>query len=326
MAVLIYDSVGQPYAKGYYEIFKSEPYASGASLIVTKMESVGTWHLPGLLRAIVTHGADEKDLLIAGHGTTAGLSIPLAEGKDRNVGQYLQLTVLMSDKSVKEKASRCEITEEEVNQILRLRAQVLKLKLGRIEFRVCNMGQSITSLAGLKNFLGAGIVGAPDILDFFGTLDFGKPTKDAKIWTDWLKAHPKAQIYNMPGGKVAVYRLLQFSCQAETSQAVTDWIKASLPASKAEIDIVKVPVHALLGGTFIFPNESGYVKHIKHYSKGNPLLQEDPFGPSGALRIPDADWESRIIPRVARQYPGSVGRDPLPSGQAQSRRGPVGMA
>lgn len=325
MAVLIYDSRGQPYAKEYYETFKTEPYGkNNASLTVTSMNPLGAWNLPGLLKAIRVLCTKDKDLLIVGHGNPHGLRLPLAAGKTKTAAQYRQLRSLIGKKTDKDKASYCMITEAEVKLILTLRTEVLKLKLLRVEIRACDIGQSMLALSALKDFLGAGTVGAPDLPDFFGKLNFGKPNNDGNYWQKWQKEHPGQQIYNMQGGKVAVQRLLQFNCLAETTKAVNEWIKAYLPTPTKQVNTQKFPVHAFLGSTFFFPNESGYVSHIKHYSKGNPLLQGDIFGGTGALKIPEVEHERRMLVRTGRQV-GLLWKEAQTGGQTRSRRGPIGI-
>jgi hypothetical protein len=326
MAILICDNKGQPYAKPYYEVFKTEPVSAGVSITIGKIVPMDAWHFPALLSAIQKNCTEDKDLLIAGHGTSQGLSIPLVPGKKKTAAQFQQLTVLAGKDTTENKAKICKITEPEVKQILALRVNVMKLKLGRIEFRACNMGDSTVTLAAYKDFLGAGTVGAPDMLDFFGSIVPGKPNNDSKFWENWLKTHQGARIYKMQSGRVALYRLLRGSYLIESENAMKEWIKAYLPATTGQVSIQEFPVHALVNSQFIFPNESSFVSHIKHYSKGNPLLQLDFLDKMGALQDQKGGIEKGICSRAGRRYPGSLGTgDKIPT-LTPSNRGPLGFA
>lgn len=326
MAVLICDNKGQPYAKPYYELFKTEPVSAGVSITIGKIVPLDAWHLPALLSAIQKNCTQDKDLLIAGHGTSQGLSIPLVAGKKKTAAQFSQLAVLMGKDTIENKAKICKITAAEVKQILALGATVMKLGLGRVEFRACNMGDSAVTLAAYKDFLGAGTVGAPDMLDFFGSIAPGKPNNDPKFWDKWVKEHPGARIYKMPSGRVALYRLLRGSYLIESESAMKEWIKTYLPATAGQVGIQEFPVHALVNSQFIFPNESSFVSHIKHYSKGNPLLQMDFLNKMGALQEHKGGITQGICARAKRRLPGSLGTgDKVPT-LTPSNRNPLGFA
>ncbi|MHC4487837.1 MAG: hypothetical protein ACYSW7_01485 [Planctomycetota bacterium] len=327
MAIVIYDSKGQPFAKPYYDTFKTEPYEHGKSLTVKNVEPVNRWNFPKLLSTIISQGKTDKDLIIVGHGIAQGLSIPLAAGKKLTAAQFKQLNILSSNQSIKEKALKCMISKAEVKAILKLRAQVMNLKLRRIEFRACNMGKISMVLQAYKTFLGANTVGAPDLFDCFGPFNFNTPTKDPQTWKKMMKLFPKPREFSMPGGKVAIHHkrigaTLDLKCLAETKKAVQDWVKAYLPATQAQINTQSIPFHALLGGRLIYPNENDFVRHIKHYSKGNPLLQGDIFDETGFLQNPEAEEEQRICARTRRRTTGTIGMN---SKISHRNRGPIGI-
>ncbi|MHC4212583.1 MAG: hypothetical protein ACYSWP_04320 [Planctomycetota bacterium] len=327
MAIVIYDSKGQPLAKPYYDTFKIEPYEHGKSLTVKKVTPVKKWNFTKLLSVIISQGKKDKDLIIVGHGIAQGLSIPLAAGKKLTAAQVQQLNILSSNQSIKDKASRCLISKPEVKTILMLRAQVIKLKLQRIEFRACNMGKIPMVLKAYKTFLGAGTVGAPDLFDCFGPLPFDTPTKDPKTWKKMMQLFPKPQEFSMPGGKVAIHHTrrgskMDLKCLAETTKAVKEWAKAYLPATKAQINTQSIPFHALLGNRLIFPNENGFVGHIIHYSKGNALIQGNIFEETGFLQNPQAEEEQRICAYTTRMTPGPTGTN---SKILHRKAGPIGI-
>jgi len=323
MSVLICDNKGVPYAKPYYETFKSEPVSPGVSISINKIVPMNIWHFPALLSAIQQNCTKDKDLLIVGHGTTHGLSIPLVPN-NKNKAQYQQLKALAREDTTKNKAKICKISEQEVKLITTLRAKVMKLKLRRIEFRACEMGQLSLALSIYKEFLGASTVGAPDMLDYFGLIVPGKPTNDTKFWEKWLKTHPKSRIYKMKSGKVALHFILNISCLAESEMAMKEWIKAYLPPMTGQVSTKKFPVHAFVGGEFIFPKESSYVSHIKHYSSGNPLLKLDFLNKMGVREELETGLEHGICSRSGRRYPGPLGNgDKITT---LTHRGPLGLA
>lgn len=233
MATAIIHTQGVPNASSYYTMFPSEPFSVSEWLAIRRIEPISPWHFPGLLTKVLQVGATDKEILILSHRTSDGLDIPLVPNAKKTISaQYQQLNVLASSQPVKKKAEICKITEDEVTSICRQMESVRKLKLKKVEVRACNMGGSLLTLEAYQEFFGSGSVGAPDYLDFFGTVDPGTPTTNARDWSIWLAQHKNAQVFKMKSGRVAIHFFARkFNMLADSFVAVKEWIGAYLPAS-----------------------------------------------------------------------------------------------
>ena len=71
--------------------------------------------------------------------------------------------------------------------ILKTRALATrKVKLARIVFRACNLGDTTSDLDRLREFFGAAKACAPGLYDSYVIANTNEPTTDARTWRNWL--------------------------------------------------------------------------------------------------------------------------------------------
>ena len=274
MATAIINSREFPYTMRYFEKFPYEPCETGFALPVSSRKPLAKWNLINVLKEMEAAGKKDKNVVIVSHGNLKGIRCPLIAGKPASDAEMDHLNILMSkSKSKKDKAQICHITETEVDAILAARENVLNQHLNRVELRACNLGTNLLALAALRNFFGSKIITAPKVGDYFGLVNTGKPTKNAKDWAVFLKRRPAAKLFNMPSGKIAIRHLLHFSVLTESDKVTAEWIKKYLPHPNGPVSTHEFPVHALLSLPPCFPMEPGYAKQISAFKGGNPLLQ-----------------------------------------------------
>lgn len=170
----------------YYERFHIEP---ARNIVVTSIKQP---ECPATLESLMIEmmKANEKNFLVVAHGSKTGtlLFIGLANRGNTAVGGVVRGTMIsLSDLRVlgaaynrmnitpKEKATPAEcqalgLTEAEVRRLVEVIRIKSRHRTKLIEFRGCNLGNSLEMLLYLRLILSAEWIGAPNLFSQFGNL------------------------------------------------------------------------------------------------------------------------------------------------------------
>jgi hypothetical protein len=241
-------------------------------------------------------------LVIHGYEDGSGLSLDLShshKSTTKAMADHFNLQRLMDIDDPKGKLPRQErvklgLSDAAIRQLIGLMHKVRDLKIDCIEFRACNLGRNPMSLGRFRKFLGARLVGAPDLHSFFGK-------GPVAIGQDLPRKHrhpgdPKWEIYNFPNALTPPNLVCCFKLDGETkpekghvfadsAAVLDDWIKSFLMPngqhSKGDMPIhglwvtsrreyleaeqLNVPLGSWGGPSprrVMFPLSENYAKHI----------------------------------------------------------------
>ena len=168
-----------------------------AGQVDTVTEGVSFEHL---LELLIKSPSTNFILIVHGHSDGSGLHIPLAPRQTKPHTEHWDLQKLMDvDAGVSEMSapdlSRMGISKHHVARLLTLMRQVRQKKIDCIEFRSCNLGKNIMALNRFRQFLGARLVGAPDLHTLFGL-------PGTAVGPEFLATHAR----HHPGGNWETYK------------------------------------------------------------------------------------------------------------------------
>jgi hypothetical protein len=247
-------------ANAYYERFRFEPLRSGNLMPISNRFTVSPPSFAGLLRMIIDQSATE--VLIVGHGTTEGLTMPLLAGHAAQASTVGIGTLMQADRSDSDKARDLHLSESQVQNLTELLSQVRNLGLTRVELRACNFGYApAAALSPLVRALNAQIAGAPACYDTYATLNPGAPSTDATVWQQWSTGHadPRyTRFFNngqattslplQSGHRVGVCVVrcgngVSASMMADSWDAVRQWVAAMFPTPTPAYQQGPLPAH-----------------------------------------------------------------------------------
>lgn len=263
-------------ANAYYRRFSSEPIRTGPLMELSSRVSVAPPSFAELLRQIVSHRATK--VLIVGHGTTEGLTMPLVAGRRAQASTAGLGTLTQANRSDAEKARDLGLTESQVRTLKDRLAEVQALGLTRVELRACNFGQTpAAALSPLARALNAQTVGAPICYDAYASFNPGTPSTDETRWRNWSvnQADPRYTRYfnngqpvpSFPpqsGGRVGICVTqcgggVSSRMMADSWEAVRQWVAAMFPPPRPAYQQGPFPAHFLFTlSRAIFPCEREY--------------------------------------------------------------------
>jgi hypothetical protein len=281
-ALIIDDDYGR-LAIDYYAKFPEEPISKTATLKVESTQSIPTTSLDTLLSSIQGAFKDTKegkDLVIASHGNSLGMLMPLFPKHSKSASSE-NLLILMGSEARDKKAAKLSLKPDQVDQLMSKMEAVRKIGLGHVAFRGCTIGEKPKNLTTLKDLLAAGTVSATNLYSTYG---YGLPKtfKDKKAFEKQWSLHEKDG--HLHTGKARVILVTRPGKEAfteiielylETQDVMLEWLQthfvAGTKADTATAVANKVPLHYLsfkppvlpLDGTHKGVAEIGYADFIR---------------------------------------------------------------
>jgi hypothetical protein len=263
-------------ANAYYERFRSEPIRSGTLMPIASRVAVSPPNFAELLRLIAEQRPTE--VLIVGHGTTEGLTMPLAAGGSSQASTAGLGALTQEGRTDAEKARDLHLSEAQVRTLRERLAAVQSLGLARVELRACNFGYTpAAALAPLVRALRAQVAGAPTCYDAYARLNPGTPSAAAAAWQQWSATHadPRYTRYfnngqaanSLPiqsGRRVGICVTqcgggVSTAMMADSWDAVRQWVAALFPTPTPAYRDGPIPAHFLFTAVRpLFPRESAY--------------------------------------------------------------------
>jgi hypothetical protein len=263
-----------------------------------------------LLELLVASHWKNFILMVHGHQDGSGLFIPLAPGQPKPHTEHWDLQKLMdvaagvSTMSAADSA-RMGISGQHVDKIIGLMHKVRDKRIDCIEFRSCNLGKNTNSLDRFRKFLGARLVGAPDLHTVFGLTD-------TRVGPEFLKTHA----HHHPGGNWETYKFphafgepdlvccfqlnelqkpeAKGHIVADTEATLDAWVKQYVMATGSRPRNEQMAMHGLwIADMWVKPRHKGDPDHL-------PVMltveTDDPLGTWGNEGL------RRLIPPLSDDY------------------------
>ncbi|MDI9629004.1 MAG: hypothetical protein QM286_10735, partial [Acidobacteriota bacterium] len=164
--------ISRAVAVKYYTQVPVEPIPGGGSVEVKKASVLPKPTMITLLQFVAR--TKPRNLVIVAHGEGGGITVRLAPSSESAlVSPHLGALVSSSGKVTADLAKELGISMANLKALQEAAAKVRALKLGRVDFRACTLGEFADSLELLRAFFGAGAVSAPKKLDEFGGVSPG---------------------------------------------------------------------------------------------------------------------------------------------------------
>lgn len=246
----------------YYRQVPAEPIPDGSFVTVTRARS----EKPNMI-ALLQHIANAKppNVVVVSHGEGTGISVTLTPTSETAlVSPHLQTLVDNKGKVSAELARELEISVKSLRALQDAARRVRALKLGRVDFRSCTLGEFSDTLELLRSFFGAGAVSAPKNLDEFGGVRPGAPTTGEDAWKKWRSDHPFGTVEGDPPHRVGFETYSARSAmQFESKPGLRSWLDRKFPGHRYKDG--KVYYHGILvGNDFVFPGDRGYLDQLGH--------------------------------------------------------------
>ncbi len=259
-----------PAAAPFYAIHPTEPIVSAGALKVIASTKLTRMTAVDLLQSMVQQRKklEGGNVLIVGHGTDQGMSMPLAPGSASRL-QNNALGVLFKNESRgvadAQAARQLFVSPATLQRLKVLAATVRALGLQRVEARACTVGAEQATLENLRRFFGARVFGGPKVFDVFGGFPRQRPGS-AKAFEKWYQDRG-AKVEGPPGKRIAFTlfddgRIREFA--VESADALRIWAAAKFPTGQPK-PRGAVHYHALLENWQpVFPNEPRFRQLLAH--------------------------------------------------------------
>ncbi len=273
------DQSGHPTAGAYYTLFPDEPVLPSGTVHCRTVKELSAMTVSSLLEAILASKAE--NVLISCHGNPKGLSIPLIEGTDIELGSFVSELLAQWRDGKQSEEVMVNTLKWDTWPLRPLAAfqdrvkQIGKRKLGRVELRSCNTGADVDTLKNLRQFFNCKSLTAPTVLDGYAPIDPGSPTISPGDWSEFRKKHPVRLEEGSPPDRFAIaHRVspgnkLTFSAITESPKGLRNFIDGHFVVPKTFRAGPPIPGHALIPpGKAIFPADSEYVSHLRKVNAG----------------------------------------------------------
>lgn len=272
MAVALVNEKQHPSAVTWYGEFPDEPIAPSGVMSIATVVPVKFKTAHQLLQLIAANvKSTGEEVLIVTHATEFGLWLKWTA--TTTVHDDEGRVPLLDDDTIKvflgkrkqDKLDALGISEAQLKALEKARDAVVKLKLKRIEFRACHLGEYTHVLELIRKFFGAKHCGAPKLQDAYSPTPKLRPNSKS----EWKK-FPKSNI-EIFGGKRIAYRVFSFSNTgtafkyawiSESTDAQKEWNKKhfdkKVEKTKAIHGLVEVSQTGL-----IFPHDADYRTNLE---------------------------------------------------------------
>ncbi len=180
-------------AVGFYNMFPAEAVLPSPEVMqIQDVVRVRNPSLGSLLQAIVRKR--DRDVVVVSHGSDTQLMLQVTRGINIGVDAGAINALLGSDSDA-ELARRLRTRARNVTRIRSQIRAVQRMRLNRVEFRACRIGQSRPTLQALQRLFGAASTCGPKAFDGYGPVSNVRPTADASVLAAWQRAHPQHQSF-----------------------------------------------------------------------------------------------------------------------------------
>lgn len=284
------DTSAHPRAVDYYQMFHSEPIGASGAIPVDGIEGIARLTLEALLDGILRRVGRNENIVIVSHGQDIGLALPLVVGPPSTPRARAEaLGMLGSDRetvfdgmmappvSVEQIQQSTHLAADQITRLRQKMNSVRALQLNHVALRACNIGTWGNALSTIRAFFGSRAISGPDIRDTFGSLNFGTPTTDARVWQSWERGHPDAFVEGSSPNRVGLHtttptarHAYTLSAIADSSAAVRAWASRHLlGGSSATYTSGAVPYHGLFNmsrapgqSPIYFSGDASFRSHI----------------------------------------------------------------
>ncbi len=276
------DITVHPAAPHFYRQNLKEPIPgdSNSSVDVGHITNFSHVRLAQLLTAILKSTKAGGSIIVISHGTGQGLSIVVGRNASFQTSKLERdaLALIRSNLAGQETdadtATRLFMSAAEYRDLKGLIGRVKQLKLARVDLRACNTGKDEDTMADLQEFFDCDVLCAPDILDSFGPINLGAPTKNPSAWEKWRKENPQANVEGTSLGRFAYQVVLdgpsaKITAMADSTERAVEWVKARIGSRSYTGGTAYY--HALAQRApriFIFAAEAGFRDHLKQALRG----------------------------------------------------------
>jgi hypothetical protein len=241
MAIALINTKAHPAAVPYFTRFPKEPIpkASGEFVTVEKTASLADWQLTTLLDAMIKNIKAATDVLIVMHGNDAGLFIKVGPNVGFNVAVMRMLVSALEGRtSDADMLGYLNLNPRTgADEWKRLKDRILKMQalgIRRVDLRACNVGKDADVMYYLQKIFNCDICCAPKAYDVYGMVDLGRPTKDPRVWADWLKNHQGANVQSSKSGRFAYLHTIagdsiKIEAMTDSDDAAAEWVGRNLP-------------------------------------------------------------------------------------------------
>jgi hypothetical protein len=249
----------------------NEPVLPDGLMPIDRLAYVKDMSVTSLLDAIVAKGSAVSggDVLLVSHGTIEGLDLNLTKKSQVKLqGRALEALVENASGGLGdfETARILRTTVDALSVLKEKMAKVRALSINRLELRCCLLGDGPRYLDLTRVFFGASSACAPDVLNAIGAFTSkSQPTSNPKVWSAWLKGHPRAIVETLAPGRFAWWRPraggLPREWLADTREAAAAWLDTRAPNHK----YTKGPIYyecQIIGSDLIFAADSNYRNHL----------------------------------------------------------------
>ncbi len=244
------DVHAHPQAHPYYLLAPEEPISPSGVLTLTRFVDLPAGVTGNVLLAMVAqHAKVGEDVMIVSHGNERGLAMPLvphpwfAPGVVPPPGfvpprlQDEVVRVLLSPAMKGQEAADVLFTTTALVADMRASIKAIAAKkLGRVELRACNVGDSNDALETFRDLFGAAEAGAPTIYDSYAE---ARPPMTGNV-AAWAARHATSKIEQLTNGKVAhwaygqdprmAWEKFKFAWAVTDAKTEAEWTKLHFPA------------------------------------------------------------------------------------------------
>ncbi len=273
-AAAFIDQSGHPTAGNYYSLFPDEPVLPAGTVNCVSVNELPAMTVSSLLDAILI--SKTHNVLVSCHGNPRGLSIPLMEDVDIELGSFVSELLAQWRDSRQSEDVMVNTLKWDTWPLRPLAAfqdrvrRIGKRKLGRVELRSCNTGADAHTLENLRQFFNCKSLTAPTVLDGYAPIDPGPLTLSADAWSEFRKRHPMRIEEGSPPDRFAIaHRVstgnkLTFSAITQSSKGLRNFIDRHFVVPTSFTASPPIPGHALIPpGKPIFPADTEYREHLK---------------------------------------------------------------
>jgi hypothetical protein len=246
----------------YYRQVPAEPIPGG-SVVVKQAYKKNPPAVTTLLDLVVK--LKPRNLVLVSHGEGSGIGLSLVPNANSAlVSPHLGTLLESAGKVTQELADELEISLAGLKKLQGLIKKVRALKLGRVDFRACTLGEFPEELERMQAFFGAGAVSAPKKLDFFA-VGIPRASADAAVWKKFLEENPFSRVDGDPKDRVAFeFHGDQTHMLVESKAALGKWTKKFFPGSRYKSG--RVLVHGFFDADkMIYPGDAAYAANLGQF-------------------------------------------------------------
>ncbi|MBX3501335.1 MAG: hypothetical protein KF889_17995 [Alphaproteobacteria bacterium] len=298
MAVALINPAVHPAAIPYFTRYPLEPIPNNKFVTIEKFGELrdtvvvkgkattsNLTNLTTLLKAILDKAKAGGDVVIVMHGNDAGLFVRIASGIGFNAAAMRALVMGLEGRTEDDVTHKLlKLTPADWSSLKDQMLKMQALELNRVDLRACVVGKEPDVMWYLQKIFNCAVCCAPKAYDFYGLMDLGSPTKDAKVWEKWLASHPGANVQTFSSGRFAYHHTIsensiKVEALTDSQEAATGWVTRNLP--KGNYSGGAIWFHGLTDkkSPLIFAGDPRYRDYLVEAVKDAPMPKIDVNAP-----------------------------------------------